>query len=199
MPAYRDRDARRLYMREYRARKKTEREAAKATTSVRPFTLPDDPVGALSAWAKKTLIVPPGHPLAGAADGAAGLRRGLPEGSRWGAHESALCIDGVGKTRRALSAAVLALGHLVGPLRTDGWRGAVASVITKEKASGVEEPGGRLSPRRRSWTCVIRSSAVPRKDHLAHRHPRNPGQREDGRAFLELVRSGGRGRDRPDA
>ena len=35
MPAYRDREARRLYMRQYRARKKSEREASFAE-SVRP-------------------------------------------------------------------------------------------------------------------------------------------------------------------
>ena len=63
MPAYRDREARRLYMREYRRRKKTEAAAAEAAAKVVPLVLPDDPVGALAAWAKKTLIVPPRTPI----------------------------------------------------------------------------------------------------------------------------------------
>ena len=62
MPAYRDREARKLYMREYRARKRAEREAA---AKAGPAGATDDPVGALAEWAAKTLRVPPGHPLAG--------------------------------------------------------------------------------------------------------------------------------------
>ena len=38
------------------------------------------------------------------------------------------------KNAKSAICAVLALGHLVGPLRTEGWRGAVASV-SKEKAA----------------------------------------------------------------
>ena len=131
MPAYTDREARRLYMREYRARKKAEREAAANSCSRATVSLPDDPVGALAAWAAKTLIIPPGHPLAG-------RPMALPDFAEdflragWGAHESALCI--ARKNAKSAIAAVLALGHLCGPLRTDGWRGAVASV-SKEKAA----------------------------------------------------------------
>ena len=49
----------------------------------------------------------------------------------WNAHESALCMGR--KNAKSAVCAVLALGHLVGPLRTPGWRGAIASV-SKEKA-----------------------------------------------------------------
>ena len=38
-----------------------------------------DPVGALASWAAETLIVPPGHPLSGQADGAARLRGQLAD------------------------------------------------------------------------------------------------------------------------
>lgn len=125
-----DKHARKLYMRDYRRRKAVEREAAAAESPPLP-PLPDDPVGALSAWASATLIVPPGHPLAGAPmalpDYAeAFLRAG------WEAHESALCV--ARKNAKSAICAVLALGHLAGPLRTAGWRGAIASV-SKEKAA----------------------------------------------------------------
>ena len=131
MPAYRDREARKLYQRAYRARKKSEREASFILPTAGKNILPDDPVGALATWAAKTLIVPPGHPLAG-------QPMALPDFAEdflragWGAHESALCISR--KNSKSAIAAVLALGHLVGPLRSEGWRGAVAS-ITKEKAA----------------------------------------------------------------
>ena len=50
----------------------------------------------------------------------------------WGAHESALSMGR--KNAKSAICAVLALGYLVGPLRTPGWRGAIASV-SKEKAA----------------------------------------------------------------
>ena len=90
-----------------------------------------DPVGALAAWARKTLVVPPGHPRSGeplelmpfAVDW---LRE------TWGAHEAALST--ARKNAKSAIAAVLALGYLVGPLRRPGWRGAIAST-SKEKAA----------------------------------------------------------------
>ena len=174
MPAYRDREARRLYMREYRRRKKTEAAAAEAAAKVVPLVLPDDPVGALAAWARDTLIVPRGHPLAGEPmalpDFAVDFLR-----ASWGAHESALTMGG--RTQRAAIAAVLALGHLVGPLRTDGWRGAVVESQQRE-GERVEEPGGGdrggVGPGRRDP-----ASALSRQDHIVHRHPRNLGERKD--------------------
>ena len=50
----------------------------------------------------------------------------------WGAHEAALSMGR--KNAKSAIAAVLALGYLVGPLRSPGWRGAIASV-SKEKAA----------------------------------------------------------------
>ena len=47
--------------------------------------------------------------------------------SRVGTH------DGERKNAKSAICAVLALGHLVGPLRTDGWRGAVASGLAKRR------------------------------------------------------------------
>ena len=125
-----DKNARKLYMRDYRRRKRAEREAeAVAAPALAP--LPDDPVGALADWARSALIVPPGHPLAGRAmalpDYAVDFLR-----AGWDSHESALCI--ARKNAKSAICAVLALGHLAGPLRTPGWRGAIASV-GKEKAA----------------------------------------------------------------
>ncbi|MDE0458414.1 MAG: terminase large subunit [Chromatiales bacterium] len=110
---------------DYRDRKKAERAAEVALPSP-----PADPVGALAEWAASTLTVPPGHPSAGEplalpAFALDWLRAG------WGAHESALSV--ARKNGKSAIVAVLVLGHLVGPLRTPGWRGAVCSV-SKEKA-----------------------------------------------------------------
>ena len=89
-----------------------------------------DPVGALAEWSRKTLIVPPGHPLAGGPMGLAPFAVDWLRAS-WDAHESALST--ARKSGKSAIAAVLALGYLVGPLRRPGWRGAIAS-ISKEKA-----------------------------------------------------------------
>ncbi len=131
MPAYRDREARKLYMRAYRRRKKAEAEAARAARADAVAVPPADPVGALADWAAASLRVPPGHPLAGRPMALPGfavdfLRAG------WGAQESALSV--ARKNGKSAICAVLALGHLCGPLRAQGWRGAVASV-SKEKAA----------------------------------------------------------------
>ena len=89
-----------------------------------------DPVGALASWSSSTLIVPPGHPDAGApmalADFAVEWLR-----ESWGAHESALST--ARKNSKSAIAAILALGYLCGPLRRPGWRGAIAS-LDKGKA-----------------------------------------------------------------
>lgn len=115
-------------MRRYRARKRAQGAAA---------ALPDVPATGsaqadkLATWAREALVVPPGHPAAGepmalpafAVDwlaGALGAREALLSMARKNA-KSAIC-------------AVAALGYLVGPLRTVGWRGAVAS-LSKEKAN----------------------------------------------------------------
>ena len=124
---YRDREARKLYMREYRRRRTVKRKRAE----VLELPTPDDPVGALAAWARETLVVPPGHPKAGEPmalpDFAVDFLR-----DGWNAHESAMTCGR--KNSKSAICAVLALGHLVGPLRTPGWRGAIASV-SKEKAA----------------------------------------------------------------
>ena len=149
---YRDPTATKLAARE-RERRQRARQRVAATVVAPPA--PTDPVAALQAWAASTLKVPPGHPLAGqpmvlpsfAVDF---LRDG------WGVHESALSV--ARKNAKSAIRAVLALGHLVGSLRTPGWRGAIASV-SKEKAaelrnqvaaivaaSGLSEVKVRLSP-----------------------------------------------------
>ena len=83
----------------------------------------------------------------------------------WGAHESALCI--ARKNAKSAICAVLALGHLVGPLRSVGWRGAIASV-SKEKAgelrnqvAGIVEASGlsgQVRIRRSPYPGVIESA-----------------------------------------
>ena len=129
---YRDPNAQRLAARERQRRYRERQRAAKAKTPVvaLPGPAPADPVGELASWARETLVVPPGHP-------AAGRPMVIPDFAQdflragWDAHESAMAISR--KNAKSACCAVLALGHLVGPLRTPGWRGAISSV-SKEKA-----------------------------------------------------------------
>ena len=96
---------------------------------------PADPVGALRTWSRDNLVVPAGHPLAGepmelpvfAADF---LRAG------WRAHESALTCGR--KNAKSAILGVLGLGFLCGPLRTPGFRMAIAS-LNKEKAGELRQ------------------------------------------------------------
>ena len=136
-------------MRAYRRRRKAE------TVRAHVFVTHDDPIGALSAWSKETLIVPPGHPLAGKPMTLPGFAADfLRDG--WNAHESALTC--ARKNAKSAILAVLGLGFLVGPLRREGFRMAIAS-LTKEKAtelrnqiqaigeaSGLDELTYRRSP-----------------------------------------------------
>ena len=145
------------YMREYRSKKRAEREAEVALPTTGKTKLPDDPVGALAMWARETLIVPPGHPLAGQpmvllSFAEAFLRAG------WDAQESALSV--ARKNSKSAICAVLALGHLVGPLRTPGWRGAVASV-SKEKAAELRNQVAAIAEASRLSEIVIRNSPYP--------------------------------------
>ena len=77
----------------------------------------------------------------------------------WGAHESALTMGR--KNAKSAICAVLALGHLVGPLRTDGWRGAVASV-SKEKASELRNQVALIAEAS-DLDVVIRQAPYPGK------------------------------------
>ena len=121
-----DRKRHREYMRDWRRKRRTEK-ALTAPDSVNHA----DPVGALVEWSRETLIVPPGHPLAGQpmelpAFAADFLRDG------WTAHESALTCGR--KNSKSAILGILGLGFLVGPLRRSGFRMAIAS-LSKEKAN----------------------------------------------------------------
>ena len=102
-----------------------------------------DPVGVLATWAAETLIVPPGHPLAG-------QPMALPDFAvawlreAWDAHESALST--ARKNAKSAIAAILALGYLCGPLRRPGWRGAIAS-LDKGKAAELRRQCKEISER----------------------------------------------------
>ena len=76
----------------------------------------------------------------------------------WGAHESALCI--ARKNAKSAICAVLALGHLVGPLRAPGWRGAIASV-TKEKAAELRNQVASIAAASGLTEVKVRRSPYP--------------------------------------
>ena len=172
---YRDGTAERLAARERqrrrRARLKAERERAAVLRF--PTAAPDDPVGALAEWAASTLKVPPGHPLAGQPMALPPFAVDfLQEG--WGAHESALTMGR--KNAKSAICAVLALGYLVGPLRTAGWRGAIASV-SKEKASEL----------RNQVAAIVESSGL--EDDVRIRRAPYPGKIESASGTLEVLSS----------
>ena len=127
---YRDATAARLAARERQRRRRAKLKAEAALAPVVPLCA-GDPVGELAAWAAGTLKVPPGHPLAGQPMALPGYAEDFLRAG-WGAHESALSV--ARKNAKSAICGVLALGHLAGPLRTPGWRGAIASV-SKEKAA----------------------------------------------------------------
>ena len=156
---YRDANAERMAARERQRRYRERQRAAKskAPVLVLPGPAPADPVGELASWAREMLVVPPGHPLAGQpmalpAFAEAFLRAG------WGAHESALCI--ARKNAKSAICAVLALGHLVGPLRVPGWRGAIASV-SKEKAGELRNQVAAIAAASGLSEIVVRRSPYP--------------------------------------
>ena len=121
-----------------------------------------DPVGALASWARETLIVPPGHPLAG-------QPMVLPEfavdwlRASWGSHEAALTT--ARKNAKSAIAAIVALGFLCGPLRRPGWRGAIASLnkikageLRRQVAEIAEASNLDVTIRRSPYPGVIESS-----------------------------------------
>ena len=128
---YRDRTAERLAARDRKRRQRQRERDRKRSAAVLTFPVPADPVRELAEWSRETLKVPAGHPRAGEPMALPAFAESfLRDG--WSSHESALCI--ARKNGKSAICAVLALGHLAGPLRRPGWRGAVASV-SKEKAA----------------------------------------------------------------
>ena len=171
---YADSQARKLSTRDrsrrYRARKRAEREGlAAATPSV---VILDDPVAELATWSRERLKVPPGHPLAG-------QPMELPEyavswlRAGWNSPESALCM--ARKNAKSAIAAVLMLGHLVGPLRRPGWRAAVAS-LSIAKADEL----------RRQVEDIAAASQL---DGLTFRRSPYPGMVESATGRLEVLSS----------
>ena len=159
---YRDGTAERLAARDRQRRRreriKAERERAEVVAL--PAAPLADPVGELAAWAARTLRVPAGHPLAGGP-------MALPDFAEdflragWDAHESALAV--ARKNAKSACCAILALGYLVGPLRTPGWRGAIASV-SKEKAAELRGQVAAIAEASRLGAEVrVRSSPYPGK------------------------------------
>ena len=84
-------------------------------------------MGALATWARETLIVPPGHPLAGQPMALPDFAEDFLRAGYEAQESPRLAV--ARKNSKSAICAVLALGHLVGPLRTPGWRGAVASDV----------------------------------------------------------------------
>ena len=105
---YKDDTARRLASRERQRRwRERQKEKKKVEAPVVPLPVPDDPVGALAAWARDELVVPCGHP-------AAGQPMALPDYAEeflragWGAHESACSV--ARKNAKSAACAILMLG-----------------------------------------------------------------------------------------
>ena len=119
----------------HQKRRDDEKAAAKRVVITWPDH-PADPSAALCDWARSTLIVPPWHPNAGSPLElppylAAFFTDALAEGCT----ESLNCV--ARKNGKSAAVAVLVLGYLVGPLRREGWRCALAS-LSREKAAEIK-------------------------------------------------------------
>ena len=111
------------------ARRKAAREVRK-TPHIYP--VPTDPVRAICTWAKRVLRVPPGHHLAGAPMVVPPFARAfLEDALAPGIFEAAMVV--ARKNSKSACVAVLVLAHMVGPLRSPGFRAGVISV-SKGKA-----------------------------------------------------------------
>ena len=153
---YKDPEKRREVVRRWRARKRAER--AVEPSEAPPW--PADPAGAVAAWSRERLKVPPGHALAGEAmelpDYAVDFfREALAAGVR-----EAGCFVGR-KNAKSAAVAVLILAHLAddGPLRRKGWRAGVASV-SREKAGELWQQMADIAEA--SGLKGIRFGKVPR-------------------------------------
>ena len=106
---------------------------AKVNPKAQPW--PADPAAAVADWARRVLVVPAGHPLAG-------QPLVLPDfGVRFlrdvfSHRESLLCLGR--KNAKSAVTAVLLLAHLAGPLRRAGWRAGVGS-NSKGKAGELKD------------------------------------------------------------
>ena len=173
MGDYRDGTAKRLAARERQRRRRARLKAEAERAEVLAFPVPADPVGELATWAAATLKVPPGHPAAGEPMALPGFAVDfLRDG--WGAHESALTMGR--KNAKSAICAVLALGCLIGPLRTPGWRGAIASV-SKEKAAEL----------RAQVAAIVEASGLDREVRV--RKAPYPGKIETETGTLEVLSS----------
>ena len=151
---FKDATAKRHYMRRYM---RDRRQAARTVPAPVEAVDHDDPVAALAAWARETLVVPPGHPLAGEPMGLPAFAEDFLRAG-WNAQESALCV--ARKNAKSAVCAVLALGYLVGPLRRPGWRGAIASV-SKEKAAELRAQVAAIAEASRLHGVTVRAAPYP--------------------------------------
>ena len=117
-------------MRQYRDRKRTA-----GPVLAFPGNVPD-PAGAVSEWARRCLVVPPGHPKAGQPfEIPEYLESFFRSALADDCHEAALII--ARKNAKSSGVAALLLAFLAGPLRQAGWRAGVCS-ISREKASELK-------------------------------------------------------------
>lgn len=114
--------------RAYRDRRRTERQ--RATAPRRPPR--DSTAGAVIRWARQSLIVPAGHPLAGRPFRIARFQESIirdvldPQ-----VHEVCACM--ARKNAKSATIAIILLAYLAGPLRRPGFEAGVLSV-TRPKA-----------------------------------------------------------------
>ena len=125
----RQRESQRGAMKRLRADRRREREEAEAAAAPKPFR------GTLANWARKRLIIPPGHPLEGQPFRLMRWQvRFIRDALDPATFEALLCI--ARKNAKSATVAVIVLGHLVGPvhMRKPGWRAGVLS-LNRDKAN----------------------------------------------------------------
>ena len=122
--------SRKVYMRRYRDRKRKS-----PPVLAFPGNVPD-PAGAVSEWARRCLVVPPGHPREGQAfEVPEYLESFFRDALADDCHDGLICLGR--KNAKSAGVAVLLLAYMTGPLRRAGWRAGVCS-ISREKASELK-------------------------------------------------------------
>ena len=111
--------------RRHYARKKAAKAAARLPSPIDPKSSGEAKAAAVARWAKRTLVVPPGHPLVGQPMALPGYAQEWLAAA-FEAKEASLTM--ARKNAKSAIVAIAYLSFLVGPTRREGFRGAVCSV-----------------------------------------------------------------------
>ena len=146
------------YQREYRARQREAKHPHLDGMAPGPG-LPADPAQAIADWSTECLIVPPGHPRAGEPmtlpDYGVDFLRDV-----FDPRYSEISLLIARKNSKSGVAAVMLLAHLIGPVRSLGFRAGIVSV-SKEKANELKMQMEAIAEASKLRGLTFRRSPAP--------------------------------------